>query len=113
MALNGHWNIFDGPITPYLGGSIGVTMIDTNVLAGIDSGCWWVPWWGLRCGRWPVTYGETTASYTLGGGFRFQLTDNFFIRAGYERGWISSGDVDGTNMFRIDLGMLMGPYLFF
>jgi len=110
IALTGHWNILDGPITPYLSGSIGWSIVDTNILAGINSGCWWVPYWGYRCGRWPVTYGDSTASFSLGVGGRFEFTDNLFVRVGYEYGWLDSGPVDGTNMFRIDFGFLISPY---
>ena len=106
-ALTGDWNILDGPITPYVNGSIGWTLIDTNILAGVASGCWWDPWWGYICSPVPVTYGRSTATYTLGLGGRFEMNDSFFIRAGYEYGWISDVNVDGTNMLRIDLGLLL------
>jgi len=110
MALTGNWNILKGPITPYVSGSIGWTIIDTNIFAGISGGCWWDPWWGPICDRYPVTYGDDTASFSLGAGGRFQLTDNFFIRVGYEHGWLNSGNVDGTDMLRIDFGFLMDTY---
>lgn len=110
IALTGNWNMFDGPITPYLGGSIGWTIIDTNIVSGIGSGCWWDPWWGYRCGHWPVTYGENSASFTVGTGIRFQITDSLFMRAGYEYGWLSSVPVDGTSMVRIDLGFLSSRF---
>ncbi len=106
-ALNGAWNILDGPFTPYVNGSIGWTIIDTNIIAGVGTGCWWDPWYGYVCGSYPTTYGRNTSTASLGLGGRFQVTGSFFLRAGYEYDWIGEGNVDGSNMLRIDFGFLM------
>jgi hypothetical protein len=107
MAIVGAWNVLDGPITPYVNGSLGWTLFDSNVVSGLTSGCWYDPWWGYRCGTIPTTYGENTATTSLGLGGRFQLNKAFYIRAGYEYGWIGESSVDGTHMLRIDFGFLM------
>ncbi len=106
IGLTGDWNILPGKITPYINGGLAWMLIDTNIFAGWSNGCWWDPWWGYVCGSVPATYGKTTGAYTLGGGMRFEINDSFFIRAGYERGWIGSGSIDGTNLLRIDLGLM-------
>jgi len=107
MAINGAWNVLDGPITPYVNGSLGWTLFDSNVVSGLTSGCWYDPLWGYTCGTFPTTYGRDTVTTSLGLGGRFQLNQAFYIRAGYEYGWIGEGSIDGTHMLRIDFGFLM------
>lgn len=106
MGLNATWNVLPKRFTPYLQGSIGWAMLDTNIPAEIDYGCYWDPWWGYICGDYATTYGEDAFSYALGAGVSLQLTDAFLIRAGYEKSWIDTGTADGWDMFRLDLGFL-------
>jgi opacity protein-like surface antigen len=106
MGLTAEWNILPGRFTPYVNGSLAWMILDTNILAGVGSGCWWDPWWGYVCGNVPVTYGKNTSATSLGLGGRFQFTDAFFVRVGYEHGWIGVDAADGTHMMRIDLGLM-------
>jgi len=106
FGLTGSWNILPSRITPYVNGSLAWMFIDTNVFAGWGYDCWWDPWWGYVCGDVPLTYNTDAAAYNLGLGGRFQVTDSFFLRAGYEYGWISKGNVDGTHLLRIEIGIL-------
>ncbi len=106
FGLSGEYNVLKGPITPYVNGSLGWMHINTNVFAGWTSGCYWDPWWGYICGPVPLTYGANKTVYTLGLGMRFEVSDAVFLRGGYERGWLSSGTLDGTDMMRIDLGFM-------
>ena len=107
VALTGDWNILEGPITPYVSGGIGWTLIDTNIVSGVSNGCYWDYWYGYVCGTVPTTYGNDLFTYNMGLGGRFQVNDSFFIKAGYEYVWIGEGNVDGTNMLRMDFGFLM------
>jgi opacity protein-like surface antigen len=107
FAITGDWNILEGPFTPYINGVLGWTLIDTNIVAGLSNGCYWDPWWGYICGTVPTTYGKDVFTYGLGAGGRFQVSESFFLRAGYEYAWIDAGNIDGTNMLRIDFGFLM------
>lgn len=106
ISLMGDWNILPGRLTPYVNGRVGWTMIDTNIVAGWGSGCWWDPWWGYVCGNVPYTYGKDTGSYGFGAGGRFQVSEGFFIKVGYEYGMTGLDSVDGNHMFRVDLGLL-------
>ena len=106
IGLEANWYVLDGRYTPYVTGSIGWTMIDSNIFAGWDSGCWWDPWWGYICGTVPMSYGTDTGAYNLGVGGRFELTRAFFVRVGWEYNWLGDGPVDGGNMLRIDLGLM-------
>ncbi len=106
LALNATWNVLANRFTPYVQGSIGWAMVDTNIPAEIDYGCYWDPWWGYVCGDYATTYGDDTASFALGAGVSWQLSTAFYIRAGYEKSWLESGTADGFDMFRFDMGFL-------
>ena len=106
FALTGDWNILKGKYTPYINGGLGWMHINTNIFAGWTSGCWWYPYYGYVCGPVPLTYGANKTIYNLGIGGRFELSDSVYLRGGYERGWISSGAYDATDILRIDIGFM-------
>jgi len=106
LALNATWNILANRFTPYLQGSIGWAMIDTNIPAEVDYACWWDPWWGYVCDYYGASYGEDAAAYTLGAGVNWQLTDVFCLRVGYEKLWIDTDTADDFDIFRLDLGFM-------
>lgn len=106
FGFSGEYNVLKGRYTPYVNGSIGWMHINSNVLAGWTSGCWWDPWWGYVCGNVPLTYGADKTVGTLGLGGRFEVSDVVFLRAGYERGWSSSSATDGFDLMRIDIGFM-------
>jgi len=107
MALSATWNILAKAVTPYVTGSIGWAMADTNILAGIATGCWWDPWWGTVCGDYPVTYGADGTAYSMGYGIFLQPKDSFFLRVGYDKSWFDiNGAADDFDIFRLDLGFM-------
>jgi len=106
LGLTGDWNILPGGLTPYIHGELAWMIVDTNIFADWGSSCWWDPWWGYRCGGVPVHYGKNTGAYTLGLGGRFHVTNSFFVRVGYEHIWLGIDTVDGSDMLRIDLGLM-------
>jgi len=106
IALNATWNVLANRFTPYLQGSLGWAMLDTNIPSDIEYACWWDPWYGYICSDYLSTYGEDDLSYSLGAGVSWQLTDAFGIRVGYEKGWIDGATTDGFDMFRVDMGFL-------
>ena len=81
-------------------------LINTNIYAGSVPGCWWDPWWGYVCGQYPTTYGANATAGTVGVGGHFEVSPKFFLRAGYEYGWVDNSGVDGAHMFRLDIGLL-------
>jgi hypothetical protein len=89
LALNATWNVLANRFTPYVQGSIGWAMLDTNVPADIDYGCYWDPWWGYICtgASYPV-YSTTQFVYNLGLGFRWDAPSNFFIKVGIDANWM-------------------------
>ena len=82
VGLSGEYNILKGRFTPYVNGSLNWMLINS------------------------VTYSDKSAAYTLGLGGRFEVRYDIFLRAGYERGWTSSGPFDGSNMIRLDIGFM-------
>ena len=108
VGVNATLNVFKRRFTPYLQGAIGWAMLDTNIpaLSGIDMDCFWDPWWGTICVESGENIGEDAASYMLGGGLSLQLTDEFFVRAGYEKNWINVEGADNFDIVRVDAGFL-------
>lgn len=106
FALQGRWTPMKGTFSPYVEGGIGWVNIDTNIVAGVSSGCWWYPYWGYVCGNYPVTYGKDAATYDLGAGVNIMVSQSLFFRVGYEHAWVDLDSYDGADMFRLDFGGL-------
>lgn len=104
FGFEADWYILQGPLTPYVLGSFGWTLIDTNVYAGSLPSCWWDPWWGPICGNVPATYGKNTVAYNIGAGGRFELSKSFHVRLGYEYNRLDAASISGTSMIRLDIG---------
>ncbi len=104
FALMGQWNILPKTFTPYVNGGIGWSLIDTNIVADYSTGCWYDPWFGYVCSGYTSTYGTDLASFVAGAGIRIEPNETVFIQVGYEKGWLDSDNVDGFDMFRVDLG---------
>lgn len=98
-------NLLKTRFTPYVQGAVGWAMVDTNIPSGrVDIDCFWDPWWGYICLESGENIGEDGASYALGGGLSWQLTDTFCIRAGYEKNWIDFDPADDFDIVRVDAG---------
>lgn len=104
--ITAKWNFMKGPFTPYVSGSLGWTLVDTNIFAGYGSGCYWDPWWGYICGPVTTTYGTDAASYGLGLGARYELTPKFAVSASYDITWLDIDAVDSNNVFRFAFSFL-------
>ena len=101
-----NYNFIDGPITPYVNGTIGYSFIDTNIPDGPpQSGCWWDPWYGQICGTWQNTRSTEEFMYGLGAGVRWDVNDAWSLRFGYDKRWI---DANGSpDLDQIKLGVTM------
>jgi len=104
FGVAGSWNILEGHFTPYVSGGIGWALIDTNIYAGVGSGCYWDPYWGYVCGTYPTTYGTNATAYNIGLGGRLELGKSFFMRLGYEYSGMSVDVIEGQNTIRFDMG---------
>ncbi|MGH7724079.1 MAG: outer membrane protein [Candidatus Eiseniibacteriota bacterium] len=108
--FNVTFHLMPKKITPYINGGLGWGWYDTNIVAGISSGCYWDPWWGYVCGNYPVTYGDDAFVYRLGGGLRYDSPGTFFLKLGYNSQWADVGGNLGTpraDQIRIDFGGMM------
>lgn len=104
ISAMGQWNILPSTFTPYVNGGIGWTLVDTNIVASYQTGCWYDPWWGYVCDGYASTYGTDAASFAAGAGIRIEPNDTVFIQVGYEMDWLDIDGVDGFDIFRVDVG---------
>jgi opacity protein-like surface antigen len=85
------FNFMEGPITPYINGTIGYTFIDTNIPDGPpQTGCWWDPWYGQICGTWQSTRSLDEFVYGAGLGVRWDASDTLSAKLEYHKRWIDS-----------------------
>ena len=109
LQFVGQYNFMASRLTPFIRGSFGWTWVDSNIPSGPTQGvCWWDPWWGYVCDVWQPTFEDSSFSYGVGAGVRFDITDKAFVEGSYNILWIDfdkagSQDFDG---FRFNLGWL-------
>jgi outer membrane assembly lipoprotein YfiO len=109
VALNLSYYLLDGPLTPFLTGGIGWTLVDSNIPSGPPEGvCWWDPWYGYVCTFYQNTYTENYFSYNLGLGGRWDVTPGFFLRGSVGWQWVDLGRAGTTDFMggRLDLGYM-------
>jgi len=104
FVFTGEYTIGKKRLMPYLSGNLGWMAVNTNITAGISSGCWWYPYYGYVCSAYPETYGSDEFTYGLGLGLRFQMTPGSFLKIGYEHSWVDINSYDGNDVMRIDVG---------
>ncbi|MDQ8038544.1 MAG: outer membrane beta-barrel protein [Pedobacter sp.] len=108
LNFNATYNILRKSFTPFVSAGIGATYIDTNIPNGLAYPvCWWDPWYGYYCGTAVPTKDETDFSYNIGAGLRWDVVDNFFIKASANRLWIdASGNIGHPSFisYAVDFG---------
>jgi len=101
-----NYNFIDGPITPYVNGTIGYSFIDTNIPDGPpQSGCWWDPWYGQICGTWQSTRSLDKFIYGAGLGVRWDTSDTLSVRLEYQKRWIDASDAGSPDFDQFKLGV--------
>ena len=112
------WNFFgnmiyhfsDGPFTPYIGGGIGYTWVDTNVPSGPPTtGCWWDPWWGYVCSTNYPTETSSAFSYQALIGLRYEFNYTTFLKFNYTSQWMDFSNAKGTprfDVFMLEIGWM-------
>ncbi|MDF3130202.1 outer membrane beta-barrel protein [Kiritimatiellaeota bacterium B1221] len=92
--------ILEGPATPFITGSLGYTFMDTNIQNGpSDVYCYYDPWWGYICNGYVPTRTEDGFSYSLGIGFRFDVSDSVSLQLSYNKSWVELDNTSGTPDF--------------
>ena len=95
-----NFNFLEGPITPFVNGTIGYSFIDTNIPDGPpQSGCWWDPWYGQICGTWQPTKSVDEFMYGAGIGVRWDISPTMLMRFAYEKHWLDLGTSTSTPDF--------------
>lgn len=101
-----NFNFLEGPVTPYVNGTIGYTFIDTNIPDGPpQTGCWWDPWYGQVCGTWQSTRSLEEFVYGAGLGVRWDTSDTLSVRLEYQKRWIDASDAGSPDFDQIKLGL--------
>jgi opacity protein-like surface antigen len=103
LSANLILNLTDGPFTPYIGGGLGWTYIDTNIPDGLPStGCWWDPWWGYVCYTTYPTKETDAFSYQATAGLRYEFdNDMTFLRLGYTSQWLDIDSFESAPRFDV------------
>lgn len=102
-----NFNFMEGPITPYVNGTLGYTFIDTNIPDGPpQTGCWWDPWYGQVCGTWQNTRSIEELVYGLGLGVRWDTSDTLSVKFEYQKRWIDASEAGSPDFDQLKLGVV-------
>jgi opacity protein-like surface antigen len=94
---DGTYNFLPGKFTPFVTGAIGWTWMDTNIATSPpQTGCWWDPWWGYICTTYQNTKSINGFTYQLGAGLRYDINDQFDVKASYRMTWTDLSNAKGT-----------------
>ena len=108
--VNGTYNFIKGPLTPFVTGGLGFTFIDSGIPSGLPStGCWYDPWYGYICTSYQPSYTDTSFSYKLGVGARWDVNSDIYFKGAYNQTWIDMSNTSNTPAIRsgsIDLGFM-------
>ena len=101
------YNFMDGPITPYVSGTIGYAFIDTNIPTGPPvTSCWWDPWYGQICGTWQNTRSADDFMYGVGAGVRWDVNDAWSVKFGYDKRWIDTSGSPSLDQIRLGVAIM-------
>lgn len=102
-----NFNFLEGPITPYVSGTIGYAFIDTNIPDGPpQAGCWWDPWYGQICTAWQETRSVEEFMYGVGVGVRWDVNDAWSVRFAYDKRWIDSDNSVDLDQLRLGVSIM-------
>jgi hypothetical protein len=95
-TLNLNYNFLKKKLTPFVTGGFGWQYMEAQGRDGIYVPGYWDPWYGYIPGyyTYPVYY-ETDFMWNTGLGVRFDVTENFFIKAFAEVGWVYYRNING------------------
>jgi len=106
--IKGTFNLIEAPFTPFIEAGIGWTFVDSNVADGPPiTGCWWHPFWGYICNNYWTTFTETSFSYGVGVGLRYEFRGGTFVKASYntwEMDGVGSTEDPNLSAARIEFG---------
>ncbi|MDH5172379.1 MAG: porin family protein [Gammaproteobacteria bacterium] len=102
--LNGQYNILRGPITPYLQAGLGWTYMDSNVVKNYSYYCggYYYPY----CAAYANTFDDTSFSWNVGVGLRWDVTDEVFLKAAVIQQWIDTDGSPSPVNGRLEVGLM-------
>lgn len=108
--FGGSYNFLKSRLTPFIGGNLGWSYIDSGIPTGnIDQICWWDPFWGFwYCGYYAETHTDTKWNYGADLGLRFDVSRSVFLKGAIGQTWIDFGRA-GTQAFtnyKLSLGFM-------
>jgi hypothetical protein len=108
VAFDMTYYLLKGPVTPFVMGGVGWTMVDSNISSGPPQNyCWYDPWYGYVCDSYQTTYAKDFFSYNAGAGVRWDVVPGFFLRGYVGMQWVDTdnGTIDTTGG-RVDIGFM-------
>ena len=90
--FNLDYNIINRRITPFVTAGIGYQYMEAE-LENAPPVSYWYPGWGWQYGHTQVW--ETDFTWNVGGGIRWNITDNFFIKATVGAQWLEYSGANG------------------
>lgn len=92
--FNLDFHLLEGPFTPYVSGGLGYFYMDTGIPTGPPGyDVWWDYWWGNVVTVYQPTYTDTFFTLNAAVGLRWDIGEQFFIKAEGSAEWIQmSGD---------------------
>ncbi len=95
--FNIDYNIINRRITPFVTAGIGYQYLETELTHVPPSTvCWWDPWWGWICESGHPYAWETDFTWNVGAGFRWNITDNLFVKATGGANWLEYSGAHGV-----------------
>ena len=91
-SFNLDYNIINRRLTPFLTAGIGYQYMQAD-LQNAPSSSYWYPGWGWVYG--PATAWETDFTWNVGGGVRWNITDQLFIKATVGAQWLEYQGANG------------------
>ena len=95
--LNLDYNMINRRITPVLTAGIGYQYTETEFESAPPvNTCWWDPWYGYVCYSDYVHAWQTDFTWNAAAGFRWNITDNLFVKAMGGATWLEYSGSHGV-----------------
>ena len=89
MDFNIDYNILKSRFTPVITGGFGFINFEYE-----ETYCYYIPYYGVAC--YEEEYDETSFSYNVGVGFRWDVNDYLLVKGLYKITWTEPNDFDDT-----------------
>lgn len=103
--INGQYNLLSGSFTPYVQAGLGWTYMDSNIVSSLSTYCggyYYYPY----CRTYANTYDDTSFSYNLGVGLRWDVSDAIFLKVAYIQQWVDNSDSTSPQTGRAEIGFM-------